>query len=509
MSASVCTGSCRTSCASFVIPVFALCCLQVAIMDDPVESWEFPLEPYLELGGFGQGSDAADNAWPSRSLASQKGAEPQDMSSLLAKFQIPVELHKELSAFSPSEFGMVATSLTALDDFLNDLPYAVDGNLALTKARIRLLWKHCQPDPVTSSPATAPVAPASSATAADSDWTHVFPKKLSVEQVRLMKARFVTRYPSEPLAPDTMPGPRLLAVVAKQLSEKSWRHVPWKIRLSEEQYEQRMAERPHKVPKLELIAVDDQPQRDLSQAHMSKSVMSEVLELHSTAIALCGGAHLHTLRDLNRRFLARAFERYSSESGLRAPSWQESLIADQKLWTSVATLMNDDGWTMEAALREVVVVRNEVATLLMPRPFVPKIPLVGNGLCIKERGRKREEASTAMRRVLAGVAASLVCAWARFIERMGSRSCSVMITAGLVSVPRDLPASLSICVVSGCRMGPCASSPILLPSISARHIRDPGARLLSQTWKGVRLMRYLSNLVLGRRLLGCVIPCLT
>ena len=36
-----------------------------------------------------------------------------------------------------------------------------------------------------------------------------FPKKLSVDQVRNMKAKFMARYPSEPLAADTMPSPAL------------------------------------------------------------------------------------------------------------------------------------------------------------------------------------------------------------------------------------------------------------------------------------------------------------
>ena len=78
--------------------------------------------------------------------------------------------------------------------------------------------------------------PASSLQAPDSGWVEVFPKKLGAETVRGMVQRFKARYPSETLSPESMPSPRLLALVAKQLQDRSWRYIPWKLRLSEEQH---------------------------------------------------------------------------------------------------------------------------------------------------------------------------------------------------------------------------------------------------------------------------------
>ncbi|CAE7428085.1 unnamed protein product, partial [Symbiodinium pilosum] len=131
---------------------------------------------------------------------------------------------------------------------------------------------------------------------------------------------------------------------------------------------------PPDMPRLDLLAVDDVPQRDLSLQHMSRTVMQEILDLHATAIALVGGAHFHTLREMNRRFLAKACERYGSDTGLRCPNHAEAMQADQKLWQSISSLINDEGWCMDDAIHEVVVVRNEIATLLMPRPNPPKLP---------------------------------------------------------------------------------------------------------------------------------------
>ena len=73
---------------------------------------------------------------------------------------------------------------------------------------------------------------------------------------------------------------------------------------------------------------------------MSRTVMQEILDLRATAIALVGGAPIFT---------------------------------HQKLWQSISSLINDEGWCMEDAIHEVVVVRNEIATLLMPRPNSPQI----------------------------------------------------------------------------------------------------------------------------------------
>ena len=138
--------------------------------------------------------------------------------------------------------------------------------------------------------------------------------------------------------------------------------------------EAKAAERPRKIPKLELLAVDEYPEGELSATQLSKAAMMEILDLRNTAVALCQGAHLHSLKEFSRRFLKAAYEKYPEGSGLRAPSLQEIMKADQRLWGTVAQLMNEEGFSMNAALHEVGVVRNDISCLLMPRPFIPKAP---------------------------------------------------------------------------------------------------------------------------------------
>ena len=141
----------------------------------------------------------------------------------------------------------------------------------------------------------------------------------------------------------------------------------WKFRLSEEQQE------PAKAPRLETLLFDEVPTREIPGPHMGKCFMLELLGLQAVAIAMCGGAHLFTLREMNRRFINRCFEKFAPETGLRGPTVSEAQDADQRLWQSIATLYNDEQWSLDEAIHEVVVVRSELQTLLMPRPTIPKV----------------------------------------------------------------------------------------------------------------------------------------
>ena len=335
-------------------------------MSNPAEHEQWP----LMLLDDGPSDESGSWGFPPAPTA----ASSCSMQELLVEAQIPPELHHEFLHFTPAEFALVAVDLEDLNKFIDELVFPPDMSQTLLVARVRLLWRKCQKLDLPCSSETKPELPVKSTDAVLNGWSQVFPRKLTPQEVREMKQRFSQRYPSEPLSPENMPGPRLLSLVFKQVNEKCWKFIPWKIRLSEDQHDSRMAERPHKMPRLDLLAVDDVPQRDLSLQHMSRAVMQEILDLHATAIALVGGAHFHTLREMNRRFLAKAFERYGSDTGLRCPNHAEAMQADQKLWQSISSLINDEGWCMENAIHEVVVVRNEIATLLMPRPNPPKLP---------------------------------------------------------------------------------------------------------------------------------------
>ncbi|CAE7498892.1 unnamed protein product, partial [Symbiodinium pilosum] len=252
------------------------------------------------------------------------------MWQLLAESGIPECTHEAFASFTPQEFGCVATDLANLEGFLDTLDFFAEPSRVLVTSRIRLLWKKCQgmSDPVSSSALPGPAPQPQHVQ--DSGWVEMFPKKLG--------------------------------------TDRSWRYIPWKLRLSEEQHEQQSMRRPSKAPRLESLLFDDVPTREIPGPSIGKCLMQELLNLQAYAIALCGGAHLHTLKEMNRRFVNRCYERYTAESFLRGPTVEEAQLADQRLWRQIALLCNEEQWSMDEAIHEVVVVRSELQTLLMPRP---------------------------------------------------------------------------------------------------------------------------------------------
>ena len=320
---------------------------------------------------------------------------------LLAKSGIPDSMWSEFQIFKPEEFGALAAQ--DVQSFIDSLVFPSEISDVLIKARIRLLWKRCsasdvapEPGPLSMQGSGVSSKPASSLE--PSTWSDAFPKKLSSEAVKSMVAKFSQKYPSEPLGPEVMPSPRLLALVHSQIQDRRWRWVPWKLRLSEEQHDTKSLERSLKAPRLESVLFEEVPSRDLPVQSMGKSQMQELLHLQAVAIAMSDGAHLFTLREMNRRFISKCFESYPKDAGLRPPNRVEAELADQKLWQQIATLFNEEEWSLDQAIREVVVARNELGVQLMPRAVPPKAVWVdrfrkGNGKGRDPPGRKGDKGS--------------------------------------------------------------------------------------------------------------------
>ena len=320
---------------------------------------------------------------------------------LLAKSGIPDSMWSEFQIFKPEEFGALAAQ--DVQSFIDSLVFPSEISDVLIKARIRLLWKRCsasdvapEPGPLSMQGSGVSSKPASSSE--PSTWSDAFPKKLSSEAVKSMVAKFSQKYPSEPLGPEVMPSPRLLALVHSQIQDRRWRWVPWKLRLSEEQHDTKSLERSLKAPRLESVLFEEVPSRDLPVQSMGKSQMQELLHLQAVAIAMSDGAHLFTLREMNRRFISKCFESYPKDAGLRPPNRVEAELADQKLWQQIATLFNEEEWSLDQAIREVVVARNELGVQLMPRAAPPKALWVdrfrkGNGKGKDPPGRKGDKGS--------------------------------------------------------------------------------------------------------------------
>ena len=101
------------------------------------------------------------------------------MLAMLTKHQIPECMHAPMLEFTPAEFGLVATSLDDLSNFISEnLVFPALPSSALITARVRMLWRECH---ALSAPggAVSSSAPSAGSVNADSGWSEVFPKKLS------------------------------------------------------------------------------------------------------------------------------------------------------------------------------------------------------------------------------------------------------------------------------------------------------------------------------------------
>ena len=112
---------------------------------------------------------------------------------------------------------------------------------------------------------------------------------------------------------------------------------------------------------------------------LGRPQLSQLLHLQATAVAFCRGAHLSTLKKYVHRFLALASQLFDSDSGLRPPNVSELQMADQVLWGKIAELFNYKQWTLDDAIHELVEIRADMASLLQPRPFVPRVTFKGKG----------------------------------------------------------------------------------------------------------------------------------
>ena len=148
--------------------------------------------------------------------------------------------------------------------------------------------------------------------------------------------------------------------------------------------EMRPAIRARKAARTDLatlsdILIDDIPVRDIPQSNIGLQQLSQLLHLQATALAFCRGAHLSTLKKYVHRFLSHASQRFDSESGLRPPNVSELQLADQVLWGKIAELYNYKQWALDDAFHELVEIRADLASLLQPRPLVPRVSLKGKG----------------------------------------------------------------------------------------------------------------------------------
>ncbi len=298
---------------------------------------------------------------------------PKDLEDLLGQHGVdPSTISNMMSAgWSLSTFALAATAMDAFDPLMFESEAS-----ALQQARLRVCWREANlllNLPASSSQPTAPL------TTPEGSWHETFAPKLNPELIKRMKDDFKRFYPSESLNQDTMPSVRLLSLIYDQLSKKNWMWVPWKYRLSQAKNEEIKSQRVSKLPKIEGLAlhellIDEPPSVEVTNSGMGINGIRSILELRNFGIALCKAAHLGNLRALSHKFLSYLTVRLDGDLGLRCPNVLDSQSADKALWTSMADLMNEQGWSLDECLCEFSNVRSDLATLLQPRPKISRPP---------------------------------------------------------------------------------------------------------------------------------------
>ena len=211
------------------------------------------------------------------------------------------------------------------------LPADLEDTLLLI-ASLRALWKACLA--ASDAKSLFPRGVATSASVSSS-WADNFPPRMPADELQQLKLSFSSKYPSEILDSDSMPGPCMLALLKKN-SSADWRFVPWKYRLSCKMHDEReLATRPKKVARMEFqdLLLDEVPTREFGHT-MGMFMLQSILHLHSVGVALLGLAHLVTLKEYDRAFLQKASAKYPAGSGLRAPNSVELEFFHSVLFTA-------------------------------------------------------------------------------------------------------------------------------------------------------------------------------
>ena len=199
--------------------------------------------------------------------------------------------------------------------------------------------------------------------------------KLSMVEVKAMRAEFCQNYPGELLTPSTTPSLALLSSLKDMIDSNSLTWVAWKSRTSELD-EQLFLE--HRRPRNDRqllrslltegdAALIDHPEADVNHQAPVEVVVSKFQHLLAVALAMLGAAHLLVLKRFNAKFLDLAVMK-PRDPHLRPPTLAEILDADRAAWGAVSEILSESRWSLNDVLNEVAFCRQVFHTSLAPRP---------------------------------------------------------------------------------------------------------------------------------------------
>ena len=223
---------------------------------------------------------------------SAMGSWEKDLAAFLQQYKVPALITNELSAsLTLGAFAMLAASPDDLAKTLQE-SLSAEAVAMLTPfvlANMKAAWSAALAACASTSSEQSSSTTTLDATKASSDvasWSDTFPLKLSASFTKQIIARFESSYPGDILDDANTPSSRLLALCNKYLADKSFKYIPWHLRLSEKTQEELSLHRPRKVPRLEDLLWDDVPSRDIPSNGISQMFLFHLLELISIAYAM-------------------------------------------------------------------------------------------------------------------------------------------------------------------------------------------------------------------------------
>ena len=210
---------------------------------------------------------------------------------------------------------------------------------------------------------------------------------MPADELQQLKLAFSSKYPSEISDSDSMPGPRMLALLKKN-SSADWRFVPWKYRLSCKMHDEcELATRPKKVARMEFqdLLLDEVPTREFGHT-VGMFMLQSILHLRSVGVALLGLAHLVTFKQYDRAFLQKPSAKYPAGSGLRAPNSVELLPCLRKVGLS---MIRSTKWFMSVLPFSLIYSLDQLLLLCLLLPFIREVKARdwGAGKSPTSRGR--------------------------------------------------------------------------------------------------------------------------
>ena len=159
-----------------------------------------------------------------------------------------------------------------------------------------------------------------------SQWMEHLPPRLTQEAVQDMVDEFKANYPGELLDQDSMPGIRLLSLVHHSLKPgEKIRWIPCQFRLylpGNTKSTWRQEQQSPSAQKPQIIAstfFDETPEVPVEHMRLAAAWLERIQTVFRKAWALCGAAHLHNLKALDKKVREHCLQQPEAQLGLRTP----------------------------------------------------------------------------------------------------------------------------------------------------------------------------------------------